>query len=131
MFYKVVVNDYVRVAPALLGLDIKDAIVKQVKKKYDGFISKDLGIDLAKMASEKQSGKGKKIEEMPSSLNDNSYVQPFYEKFKGWTDDISLCKKYQELPKNCRTYLEYIEKILKAPIKYISVGPERRAIIKK
>lgn len=44
MFYKVVVNDYVRVAPTLLGLDIKDAIVKQVKKKYDGFISKDLGI---------------------------------------------------------------------------------------
>ncbi|MFA6888461.1 MAG: DNA-directed RNA polymerase [Candidatus Woesearchaeota archaeon] len=44
MFYKVVVNDYVRVAPAFLGLDIKDAIVKQVKKKYDGYMSKDLGI---------------------------------------------------------------------------------------
>jgi len=44
MFYKVVVNDYVRVAPSFLGLDIKDAIVKQVKKKYDGYMSKDLGI---------------------------------------------------------------------------------------
>ncbi len=44
MFYKAVVNDYVRVAPAFLGLDIKDAIVKQVKKKYDGYMSKELGI---------------------------------------------------------------------------------------
>lgn len=44
MFYNVVVNDFVRVAPSFLGLDIKDAIVKQVKKKYDGYISKELGI---------------------------------------------------------------------------------------
>ena len=44
MFYKAVVNDYVRVAPSFLGLDIRDAIVKQVKKKYDGYMSKDLGI---------------------------------------------------------------------------------------
>lgn len=44
MFYKVVVDDHVRVAPSLLGIDIKEAIVKQVKKKYDGYISKDLGI---------------------------------------------------------------------------------------
>ena len=44
MFYKAVVNDFVRVAPAFLGLDIQDAIVKEVKKKYDGFMSKDLGI---------------------------------------------------------------------------------------
>lgn len=44
MFYKVVVNDFVRVAPAFLGLNIQDAIVKQVKKKYDGFMSKELGI---------------------------------------------------------------------------------------
>lgn len=44
MFYKVVVDDHVRVAPSLLGMDIKEAIVKQVKKKYDGYMSKDLGI---------------------------------------------------------------------------------------
>jgi DNA-directed RNA polymerase subunit E' len=44
MFYKTVVNDHVRVDPSLLGFDIKDAIVKQVKKKYDGFMSKDLGV---------------------------------------------------------------------------------------
>lgn len=44
MFYKVVVNDHVRVLPSLLGMDINEAIVKQVKKKYDGYISKDLGI---------------------------------------------------------------------------------------
>ncbi len=44
MFYKTVVNDYVRVDPTLLGLNVENAIVKQVKKKYDGYMSKDLGI---------------------------------------------------------------------------------------
>ncbi|PIN80240.1 DNA-directed RNA polymerase [Candidatus Woesearchaeota archaeon CG10_big_fil_rev_8_21_14_0_10_34_8] len=44
MFYKTVVNDYVRVDPTLLGLDIEQAIVKQVKKKYDGYMSRELGV---------------------------------------------------------------------------------------
>lgn len=44
MFYKVKLKDHIRVPPDLFGEDIKDAVVQRIKKKYDGFISKDLGI---------------------------------------------------------------------------------------
>lgn len=49
MFYKVKLKDHVRVPPTLFGLEVKDAVVKRLKRKYEGFISKDFGmvIDIA------------------------------------------------------------------------------------
>ncbi len=44
MFYKLELQDHIRVPPALFDLPVKDAVIKRVKRKYDGFISKDLGI---------------------------------------------------------------------------------------
>lgn len=44
MFYKVKVKDHIRVPPDTFNLPVEEAIVKRIKKKYDGFISKDLGI---------------------------------------------------------------------------------------
>jgi DNA-directed RNA polymerase subunit E' len=51
MFYKIKLQDYVRVPPNLFKLDIKEAIVQRLKNKYEGFISKDLGlvIDILKV----------------------------------------------------------------------------------
>jgi DNA-directed RNA polymerase subunit E' len=51
MFYKLKLQDYVRVPPNLFGIDIKDAITQRLKNKYEGFISKDLGlvIDISKI----------------------------------------------------------------------------------
>ncbi|MBW3017527.1 DNA-directed RNA polymerase, partial [Candidatus Woesearchaeota archaeon] len=37
-------KDFVRVPPASLGLEMKDAILGELKKKFEGYISKDLGI---------------------------------------------------------------------------------------
>ena len=44
MFYKIELKDHIRVPPDLFNLDVNEAIIKRVKNKYDGFISKDLGI---------------------------------------------------------------------------------------
>ncbi len=44
MFYKIKMRDHIRVPPELFGLSIEEATLKRVKNKYDGFISKDLGI---------------------------------------------------------------------------------------
>lgn len=73
----------------------------------------------------------KKIHEFPSSLNDVERAKPVYKTIKGWNSDISSVRKYTDLPKECRLYLEEIEKNLTVPIRYISVGAERNAIIKK
>ena len=44
MFYKLRLKDNIRVPPRLFDLTTEDAILRQVKLKYDGFISKELGI---------------------------------------------------------------------------------------
>jgi DNA-directed RNA polymerase subunit E' len=44
MFYKYKIQDYIRVPPHLFTLDIEEAIIKQIKSEYEGFISNELGI---------------------------------------------------------------------------------------
>lgn len=44
MYYRITVKDHIRVPPALFGDDLETAIIKQIKHKYDGYISKQLGI---------------------------------------------------------------------------------------
>ena len=44
MFYKVELRDHIRVPPNLFNLPLEEAVVKRIKTKYSGFISKDLGI---------------------------------------------------------------------------------------
>ena len=44
MFYKIELKDHIRVPPNLFDLDVKEAVIKRIKKKYDGYISNDLGI---------------------------------------------------------------------------------------
>jgi len=44
MFYKIELKDHIRVPPDLFGLEVEDAVIKRIRKKYEGHISKDLGI---------------------------------------------------------------------------------------
>lgn len=44
MFYKTELRDHIRVPPSLFGIDLDDAVIKRIKAKYSGFISKELGI---------------------------------------------------------------------------------------
>ena len=44
MFYKVELRDHIRVPPNLFSLPLEEAVIKRIKSKYSGHISKDLGI---------------------------------------------------------------------------------------
>jgi len=44
MFYRVQVEDHVRVPPSTFNLPREDAIISMLEKQFEGFISKDLGI---------------------------------------------------------------------------------------
>jgi len=44
MFYKTIVKDHVRVPPKSFGKPVKEALLEQLKKEYDGYISKELGV---------------------------------------------------------------------------------------
>jgi adenylosuccinate synthase len=70
-----------------------------------------------------------KITQVPFDLGED--FQPIYETFKGWRKDISGIKEYINLPKECRYYIEFIERRIKIPITRISVGPDRKQTINK
>lgn len=44
MYYRTTIKDHIRVTPDLFGLDLNAAVIKQIKKKYEGYISKEMGI---------------------------------------------------------------------------------------
>lgn len=74
---------------------------------------------------------GKKIREYPAISHQFYKCQPIYKNLTGWRESLQGVKKYGHLPKNAREYLKFIETEIDVPIKYISTGAERDALIKK
>ena len=56
-------------------------------------------------------------------------AKPVYEILPGWNCDIRGIKRYEDLPENCRKYIEFVEERLGYPITMISNGPGRDDII--
>lgn len=56
-------------------------------------------------------------------------AKPVYEILPGWKSDIRGIKKYEDLPENCRKYVEFVERHIGYPITMVSNGPGRDDII--
>jgi adenylosuccinate synthase len=66
---------------------------------------------------------------MPACLRDLNDVEVEYEKMRGWDEDITKCRKFEDLPENCQKYVLRIEQILGVPIRWIGIGPNRLDVI--
>lgn len=58
-------------------------------------------------------------------------VETVYETVPGWTEDISKLRAFEELPAHAQSYVRMIEEAAGVPVKWIGVGPEREATIRK
>jgi len=58
-------------------------------------------------------------------------AKPVYVDLPGWKQEIRGIRNYNELPENCRKYIEFIEKELEVPITLVSNGPGREEIIRR
>ena len=56
-------------------------------------------------------------------------AKPVFTKLPGWKCDIRGIKKYEDLPENCRKYIEFVEEQIGFPITMVSNGPGREDII--
>ena len=72
---------------------------------------------------------GKEIDYMPSTVAELEKVEPQFITMPSWKEDISSIRNYDELPLNCRRYLETIEEKLGVKITMVSVGPDKEATI--
>jgi len=72
---------------------------------------------------------GKKINYLPSSVEDQLKVKPIYKTFKGWKSSTKGIKNIDELPENAKKYIYAIEDFVEAKISSISTSPERQDTI--
>ena len=68
--------------------------------------------------------KGGEIKNLPYDLSDKS-LEPIYQEFTGWSEDLRNLKSIDELPKSLIDYINFLEKELNIPIVIVSVGPDR------
>lgn len=71
---------------------------------------------------------GRRISEFPAGLPLLARCKPVYKEMKGWDGDLSRASKLSDLPAEARRYLDEIEKVIKVPVRWVSVGPDRSQI---
>ena len=72
---------------------------------------------------------GTKHESMPLSQSEFARAVPIYEELDGWTEDISGCRTFGDLPKTTQAYVKRLEELCGARISGIGVGPSREQSI--
>ena len=70
---------------------------------------------------------GQRVEDFPTGARLDR-AKPVYEYLPGF-GDVSGCRKKEDLPLAALDYIAYLEKAVRCPIKYVSVGAERDACI--
>ena len=74
---------------------------------------------------------GERIEHFPAEWGAEALARcrPIYEELPGWQTDISHARRRKDLPAEAQAYIARIEELTGAPASFISVGPEREAMI--
>lgn len=72
---------------------------------------------------------GVRQDEMPMTQTEFHHAKPIYEYLDGWTDDISGCRTFDQLPKNAQRYVEALEQMSGTRIWAVGVGPGREQTV--
>jgi len=72
---------------------------------------------------------GERHEHFPAQQSVLYHCEPEYHEFPGWGADITTVRSYGDLPTEARAYVEFIQETVEVPVRWISVGPERRQLI--
>lgn len=73
--------------------------------------------------------KGQTITEFPADFADLAHCEPVYEEFDGFTEDLSACRSFDELPQSVRDYIRALERIVGCKVSMLGVGPARDQVI--
>lgn len=88
-------------------------------------------IDTLKICVAYKKPDGTVIENFPPTLEELEGCTPVYEEFPGFTEDISKASSFDELPENCKKYIERLEKLVGCRVSMIGIGPDRAQIIER
>jgi adenylosuccinate synthase len=72
---------------------------------------------------------GELTEELPAEVERLERVEPVYEVLPGWRKSTEGARRMADLPAEARAYLDRLQDLAGAPIRYVSVGTRRDQII--
>ena len=72
---------------------------------------------------------GRRVDEVPVSQSDFHHATPIYEEFPGWSEDITGARTFEDLPQAAQEYVLALERMSRASISVIGVGPARDGVI--
>lgn len=73
---------------------------------------------------------GETVKEFPTPPS-LERAEPVYERLPGWRCDVSEVRNFDDLPENAQAYVRRVEELIRVPIKWVSVGPKREAMIRR
>jgi adenylosuccinate synthase len=68
---------------------------------------------------------GRRITNFPSHVDDLRRVKPIYEAVPGWETDVTGTRRFNDLPRGARRYVDRISELVGRPVEIVSVGPDR------
>jgi adenylosuccinate synthase len=72
--------------------------------------------------------RGSRTQQFPGTT-DLAAAEPIYESMPGWKCDVSACRRFDDLPPAARAYVGRVEELAGVPVRYVSVGSHRQALI--
>jgi adenylosuccinate synthase len=74
---------------------------------------------------------GKRLDRFPADHHSLVAAKPVYETMPGWSENIENVREFSQLPATAQRYVERLEKLAGAKIRYVGVGPSRDAMIER
>jgi adenylosuccinate synthase len=74
---------------------------------------------------------GRSLRDWPAHLPNIEGVEVEYALHRGWSEDITAVRRFEDLPINARKYVEWLEREVGAPLLMLSVGPDREQVISR
>lgn len=68
---------------------------------------------------------GRVTQDFPATIEALEKAEPVIQEFPGWKTDLTLARRFEDLPPNACSYLKFIEEFVETPITIISVGPDK------
>lgn len=72
---------------------------------------------------------GKPVDGFIADMGTLADVKPVYETMPGWKEDLSACRKFEDLPLSAQRYVKRLEELVGTPIRMVSVAPDRTATL--
>jgi adenylosuccinate synthase len=73
---------------------------------------------------------GRRIDTVPARIEELSRVKPVYETLEGWRTSTVNARTPEDLPRQAREYIAFLQEQVGAPISKVGVGPAREQLVK-